>query len=312
MTPLTRRSRLAAWSLCCALLLPSACQLYARSGPTEVAQGRYFSTGKPEYDEFFIDLHRMQVELNDAPERAAAPRAALAEKLDTGIDTEVLKEALKKRASELAGRSVKLAVEKPSDPAKPLTLRVTGAPSRADAELKATIEETLGKGSELRLRANGWLKLLEELPGRATALEGGVDPAFVGKSPGKRAEIKRNLADAKKVVELLLTRAKDAERSNTELLEAVTSALGEAEPAAKAEAEATGADEKPAEKKKARRASPPPAPKARPARAPKPVKPAAPPPPKPAAAAPAPKPEKSDVAPPPKPTQGTAKPDFEP
>jgi hypothetical protein len=308
MTALTRRSRLGAWSLCCALLVPSACQLYARSGPTDVAQGRYFSTGKPEYDEFFIDLHRMQVELNDAPERAAAPRAALAGKLDVGVDTEMIKEALKKRASELAGRSVKLAVEKPSDPAKPLTLRVTGAPSGADAELKATIEETLGKGSELKLRTTEWLKLLEALPARATALEGGVDAAFVGKSPGKRADIKRNLADAKKVLELLLTRAKDAERANTELLDAVTSALGEAEPAAKSETETTAEDEKPAEKKKTRRAPPPPAPKPRPARAPKP---AAPPPPKPAAA-PAPKPEKSDAPPAPKPTQGTAKPDFEP
>jgi hypothetical protein len=103
MTARTRHPRFAVWSLCLALLAPSACMLYARGGPTAVAQGRYYSTGNPEYDEFFIDLHRMQVELNDAPERTAAPRKALADKLEVGLDTEVLKEALKKRATELAG-----------------------------------------------------------------------------------------------------------------------------------------------------------------------------------------------------------------
>jgi hypothetical protein len=292
--------------------------LYARGGPTAVAQGRYYSTGNPEYDEFFIDLHRMQVELNDAPERTAAPRKALADKLEVGLDTEVLKEALKKRATELAGRSVKLSVEKPADPDKPLALRVTGSPSGADAELKATIDESLGKASELRVQIRGWLKLLEELPGRATALEGGVNAGFVGKSPGRREEVKNNLADGKKVLELLQTRAKDAERSNGELLDAITAALGEAAPAASTESAPSAEEDKPAPKK-GRKAAPPPAPRPRPAKAPKPAKAATPPAPKPAptpspkpAPTPAPKPEKSDVAPAPKPTQGTAKPDFEP
>jgi hypothetical protein len=308
MSARTRRSRWPVWSLCVALLATSACQLLARGGPTAVAQGRYFSTGNPEYDDFFIDLHRMQVELNEAPAQAAAPRAALAEKLEVGLDAEVIREALKKRATELAGRSVKLAVEKPSEPTKPLALRVTGAPSGADAELKATLDETLGKGSELKLRVGGWLKLLEELPGRATALENSVNAAFVGTSPGKREDIKKNLADAKKVVEILVTRAKDAERANTELLEAVTSALGEAPAAASTQTAPAAEDPKP--EKKTRRAPPP---RPRPARAPNPPKADAPPPPaKPSPPAPAPKPEKSEAPPAPKPTQGTAKPDFEP
>jgi hypothetical protein len=309
MSARTRRSRWPVWSLCALLLATSACQLLARGGPTAVAQGRYFSTGNPEYDDFFIDLHRLQVELNDAPAQAAAPRAALAEKLEVGLDTEVIREALKKRVTELAGRSVKLAVEKPSEPTKPLALRVTGSPSGADAELKATLDETLGKASELKLRVGGWLKLLDELPGRATALEGSVNAAFVGTSPGKREDIKKNLTDAKKVVEILVTRAKDAERTNSELLEAVTSALGEAPAAASPETAPATEDPKP--EKKARKAPPPSRP--RPARAPTPPKANAPPPPsKPSTPAPAPKPEKSETPPAPKPTQGTAKPDFEP
>lgn len=324
-------SRVARVALAWALLAPSACQLLMKpSGASAVAQGRYYSTGNPEYDTFFIELHRLQVELKDAPDRAAEPRRDLAQALDVGIDTSVIKEALGKKASELGAHQVKFAVARPASSDKPLTLQVTGSPSGDDAALKKTLEETLAKISELRTATDGWQKSLEPLPEREAKLESGLDAAF--DDPRKRAEVKGNLSDGRKIIDLLVTRAKDTEQSNGELLDAITGALGEA-PAASGEktGESEASTPSRSSEKKAHKSSAPPPKPPKPAKsaraeskppAPKPApKPAATPPkppePKPAEAKPAakpaePKPERSEVPPAPKPTQGTAKPDFEP
>jgi hypothetical protein len=309
-----------------------ACDFFVRpGGPSQVAQGRYYSTGNPDYDEFFVELHRLQVDLKDSPDRVAAPRAALAKTLDVSLDAVEIKEALTKKASELGTRQVKLIVVGPAAPDKPLTLRVTGAPAGADLDLQKAIEEALAKTSELKGLISDWQKQLDVLPGRADKLEGGVDESFVGTSDGKRREIKGNLADAKKIIELLVTRAKDAERSNSELIDALTAGLGEA-PAEKGDKETASSGSSTSSDRRAKRTPPPPPPPpaAKPAKAPPsrpapPPKPAPAPAPKPAPEKPAPKPapEKpapaakpdrgaGELPPAPKPTQGTAKPDFEP
>jgi hypothetical protein len=335
--------------LACALFTPSACQLLNKPpASSAVAQGRYYSSGNPEYDAFFVELHQLQVELKDAPERAAEPRAALAKALDVGLDADVIKQALGKKASELGGRQVKFAVERPAAPDKPATLHVTGSPSGDDAELQQTLEQTLAKVSELKRATDGWQKQLEPLPDRAATLESGIDTAFADRPPSTRAEVSSNLSDGRKIIDLLVTRAKDVEKSNGELFDAITGALGEvpatsAEKTSEHEHEHEASQPPSKNEKKGKKSSPPPEKPSKPAKpsheeskpaksatsksaaakpAPKaPPKPAEP---KAAAAKPAepkpvakpqePKPaaERSEVPPPPKPTQGTAKPDFEP
>lgn len=327
-------------SLVLALLLfaPAGCQLFGHPGPSAVAQGRYFSSGNPDYDAFFVELHRLQVELKDAPDRVAEPRQELAKALDVGLDADVLKEALGKRASELGGKGVKLVVQRSSDADKAASLKVTGNPSGDDAELVKTLEEAVTKVGELKTDIAGWQKSLDALPKQDGELEAGLDTAFAGEAPGKRADVKKNLSDGQKIIELLASRAKEAEHANGELFDAVTAALGEtAAPSGEKTNEAT--PEKPASEKsekaeksekgeKKARKAPPPAPPPKPAKPPRPApapKPAAKPPapkpePKPVAEKPAAKPaptpkpaaERSEVPPAPKPTQGTAKPDFEP
>jgi hypothetical protein len=321
--------RAARWLLASLLFTYPGCQLLKPSGPSQVAQGRYYSTGNPDYDEFFVELHRLQVELKDAPEHVAEPRAALAKSLETGLDADEIKAALTKKTTELAKNQIKLTIVRPTNPEKPLSLRVTGTPTGPDAELQKLLDQTLTKVSELKLVIGGWQKLLDELPGREVALEGSVNAAFVGTSPGTRADIKNNLSDGQKIIGILVGRAKDAERSNTELLDALTASLGETSSNDKASEASSPAPDSatPAEKKSPKKSAPPPSPTkpARPAHeqkaapapkpAPAPQKPA-PAPQKPAPApqkpAPAAKPEHSEVPPAPKPTQGTAKPDFEP
>jgi hypothetical protein len=320
--------------------------MFMKPGPTAVAQGRYYSTGNPEYDAFFVELHRLQVELKDAPDRSAEPRATLAKALDVGLDADVIKEALAKKASALNAHQIKFTVQPPATD-KPATLHVTGSPSGADAALEKTLEDTLAKISELKTATDGWQKDLEPLPERATSLQSNVDTAFAGKSDRTIVEVKNNLSDGQKIIELLESRAKDAAHTNDELFGAITGALGEApaangekasEPAAASAPapsketkghKSSSAPEKPTKQAKAKPEPPPKAPAAKaakpapPPKAPEPKHAAKAPEPKAAAKAPEPKPtpkpaepkpapERSEVPPAPKPTQGTAKPDFEP
>jgi hypothetical protein len=334
----------ARFALAFALLTPAACQLLVRPGQSAVAQGRSYSSGNPEYDAFFGELHRLQVELKDSPERTAEPRAALARALDVGPDSDAIKQALSKKASELNGRQLKFSVQRPASDDKPLTLRVSGHPAGDDAALQKTLEETLAQISALETTTSGWQESLKPLPERAATLESGVDTAFATSSARTIAEVKNNLRDGRKIIELLVSRADDAEKANDELLSAITGALGEvpasggekpSEAAANTaephgEREKKGRKARPSREKHARATQAPrseprpkavksePPPKARPiAPAAKPAsKPA--PPPQPAAkpaAKPEPQPapaERSEVPPPPKPAPGTAKPDFEP
>ncbi len=328
MSLTARRARLILALFLCG---PAACQFFGHPGPSDVAQGRYFSSGNPDYDTFFVELYHLQLELKDAPERVAEPRQELAKSLDVGLDADVIKEALGKRAAELGGKQIKLTVLRGADPDEPVSLKVTGSPSGDDAEFVKALEQALAKIGKLKGAIEGWQKSLDALPKQDTELTDGLDAAFAGAAPGKRTDVKKNLNDGQKIIELLVGRAKDAEHSNSELLDAVVAALGETAAPNNEKASETAperaSDEKSEKRekgeRKGRKATPP---AAKAARAPKPPpepkpapKAAAPKPePKPAAEKPASKPapkagaERSEVPPAPKPTQGTAKPDFEP
>jgi hypothetical protein len=319
-------ARGAAFLLAFALLAATGCQMFAHPGPTAVAQGRYFSTGNPDYDAFFVTLHRLQVELKDAPERVAEPGQALAKTLDVGVDAEEIKKALSRHASDLGGHQVKLVVQRPASADKPMSLRVTGNPSGDDAAFVKSVEDSLGKAADLKLTIDAWQKELDELPQQGSSLEAGVDAAFVGASPGTRTDVKNNLSDGQKIIVLLVSRSKEAESSNTELLDAIVGALGETPATSSDKATEPPPTATPSEthEKKTHKAPPPPAKPSRPASTPAPAKPAAT---KPAAtksvaAKPEAKPPEAkappksapaaEVPPAAKPTQGTAKPDFEP
>lgn len=307
-----------------ALASASACQVLAPSGPSNVAQGRYYSTGDPEYDDFFLRLFRLQIKLKDAPPRVGEPRQQVAEALNVGPDPEEIRTALAKRASELNGRGIRYSVAHTADPNQPPTLVVTGNPTGNDFALKGMLEKALKSAGELAIDLAAWQKELDELAPREATLEGNIGEAFAARSESERTEIKSNLVDGSKIIALLVERTRDLEHATTDFLKALGSALGETQ-LSTAASEVSTSDVNGVSEKKSKKSAPPPKPqKASPAPrpkaqggkpAPKPAatpKPAAAPAPKPV---PAPKPAKPDVseAPaPPKPTQGTAKPDFEP
>jgi len=299
-----------------ALSSVGACQVLAPSGPSNVAQGRYYSTGDPEYDDFFLRLFRLQIKLKDAPPRVGGPRQRVAEALNVGPEPEEIRTALTKRANDLSARGIRYSVAHPADPNQPPTLVVTGNPTGNDFELKGMLEKALKSAGELAIDTAAWQKELDELAPRETTLEGNVGEAFAARSESERAEIKGNLVDGSKIITLLVERTRDLDHAATEFLKALGDALGETQ-LSTASSEVSTSDVNGVSEKKSKKGAPPPKPpKASPAPKPKAhaSKPA--PAPKPAVA-PAPKPAPApkaadDAPPPPKPTQGTAKPDFEP
>lgn len=305
------------------------CQSILPSGPSNVAQGRYYASGDPEYDDFFLRVYRLQIALKDAPQRLGEPRQKVADALESGPEPDDIKVALAKRSKELQNRGIHYTVARPESADKPPTLVVTGNPTGNDFELKGLLEGALKSAGELKIDVTAWLKELDDLSPRQTTLEGNVNEAFANRSESERTQVKNNLSDAGKIITLLNERTRELDHATSDFLKAVTAALGETEVSTKAEStdDAESAPEKKERKTAAAKppkAAPPakPAAKGRQAGKPAPAaapKPAPAPAPK-AAPAPAPKPaapkaaapDNDAPAPAPKPTQGTAKPDFEP
>ncbi|HEX6272251.1 MAG TPA: hypothetical protein VFZ53_04405 [Polyangiaceae bacterium] len=266
-----------------ALAGSSGCMLGPR-GPSAVAQGRYFSTGDPNYDEFFLRLHRMQVELKAAPETLAGVRSELTRSLalEANADTEALRRALKTKAGEVNARGATLALERAREPEARVRLAVLGTPASSDRELVKTFGESVDRVAEVRGRLGAWQDELEWLPPAGVALDGRVEAAFIGQSRGTRDEVHENLVDAQKVVALMAERTKAIDTESAELERIFASAFAE------------------------NRSEAPPAPAPEPEPAAKPRRSARHGEPRPSAAP-------DDAAPSPaKPKQGTAKPDFEP
>jgi hypothetical protein len=270
----------------------AGCAGYGPPAPTSVARGEYFATGNPDYDEFFVRLFRLQIELGRAPDSLAQTRATLSRRLGLAekADPESVRSALNERASELRAHGLVVRVEKGGADGA-VALAVTGDKNPTDAELLTALEQALGAVSALRISLPAWRKELELLPARGVALESGIEAAFVGTGRGTRNEVRENLADAQKIMGLMGTRLKELDATSAELTDAFVAAFPEATPAPPPAPEPAQAEPapKPKSKQRSRGAG------------------------RGASTKPAPKPaEARDEPKPAKPTPGPAKPDFEP
>jgi hypothetical protein len=280
------------WTLYVALAGSGAvgCRL-GPPGPSAVAQGRYFSTGNPDYDEFFVRLHRMQVELAAAPETLAKIRGDLARELEVtpSSASDALRAALTTKAATVAARGATLHVVQGRESGEGLRLAVSGTPAEADRPFVKTLDEAIERLAEVRERSPAWQRELDWLPPAGIALDGGVEAAFVSESRATRDEVRDNLADAQKLVTLMTTRKREIDANGAELEQMFASALGEkrSEPLPPPPQDAEP-EKKPKPRPAPRKPSAPPQAAASPARASEATEPAA------------------------KPKQGSARPDFEP
>ncbi len=293
MTAGARASTLAVALTLAALL--QGCGLMSSSGPTEVARGEYYAAGKPEFDAFFIQLHQKQVELLSAPEEPQKARESLTRAVGLTRDAsdDSFRERLTREVRLLADRGLRLRLEVP-EPSEALDASATLHAS--DASTLTPLREALPQGATRLVRSRNRMQAtkvaLEKLRVQAIRLEGSVDEAFRVEGPWKRDEVRKNLADAQKMITLMLSRAKDVLEVDQTLLALVAQAatsdpsVGTLPPP-----DPTATEDEP-RVKPARRSAPRPLPASKPAAA---------------------KPRADDEAPPaPRPTQGSAPAEIEP
>ncbi|HEY3252984.1 MAG TPA: hypothetical protein VGJ91_03515 [Polyangiaceae bacterium] len=200
------------------------CAVFGSSGESTVAQGKYYASGDPYYDEFFVDLYLLQVGMAEAPKIPEAERQRWIQLLElepqatpATVELRLHEEALKlSRAgihlrldqSSLAGSADGVAT----------AIRSNDRPKDGPAAALLTSVET---SSTNLLRVALKMKLKEEALARLELmqirLDAGVDRAFSQAPLGKPNEVKQNLADAHKLIPLMRARA-GAVRASTELL----------------------------------------------------------------------------------------------
>src|SRR4051812_43792684 len=124
-TRLTRALALSAW-LGSAALAP-ACAAFGGGGPSTVAQGKYYSSGNPQYDEFFIALYQLQLKMADAPRVPDAERQSLAQTLGLSPEapTEGVAQRLREEAQKLGHTGIHMRLEESAPADKPESASAT-------------------------------------------------------------------------------------------------------------------------------------------------------------------------------------------
>jgi len=229
-TRLTRALTVAAW-LGAALLTPS-CAAFGGGGPSNVAQGKYYSSGNPQYDEFFIALYQLQLKMADLPRVPDAERQSLAQALTLSPETPTdgVAERLHEEAEKLSQTGIRMRLEQSPSEGKPesasATIRASVRPKdEASAALFSKLETSatnlLRTASEMKVA----LATLAKLEVDAINLDANVPKAFMAAHVGKQSEVKKNLADAQKLIVLMKARGDEVRTQCEELLARVGKAI---------------------------------------------------------------------------------------
>jgi hypothetical protein len=234
--------------LACALLAqPLGCGLRPQ-GPSDVAQGRYFAAGNPEFDTFFLAVHRLGIELGNAPAEAADARHQLTSALvlgDAAANPE-LAEKLNLVLNGLGEHGLRVRLDMrlpaPPDPDHSMAL-LTSAPEpegqdRATVEqLQAALTRLLRASARARASSNELLRLRANIP----SLDAKLDATFAEQGRSKRSLVAKNLQDADRVLVLMQARVDEVAlpvenlRAEIERVRPAPAALAETPPAPKPE-----------------------------------------------------------------------------
>lgn len=221
-------------SLFCAVALSAAtagCGVIYQE-PSSVAQGKYYSSGNPGFDEFFIKLHRLQVELASAPDGPRRVRATLAKHLGLNDDAadQQIEIRVHEEAQKLAGAGARLKLELPSLPPEQspqeasVTVRSSKNPLGDGALFVSGVQSAATELLRIRNRMRVAQKELEKLRVQGVELDGQIDTAFRKESPWKRDEVRENITDGQKLITLMIARSEEVGDGAERLLEAVVRA----------------------------------------------------------------------------------------
>ncbi len=208
-------------SLRLTLVLALALASCGPRGPTAVARGEYYSAGKPEFDSFFIELHRLQVELltaNDEP-RGARQSLTVAAGLGPEASDESLKARLEQELQKLAAQGLRVRLEVPeASSALDASATLHTSESANRSPWRATLPRDATRLVRSRNRMVATREQLDRLRVVGIQLEGHVEPTFRVEGPWKKSEVTKNLEDGQKLITLMSARAQEVEKQTAALL----------------------------------------------------------------------------------------------
>ncbi|HYQ47416.1 MAG TPA: hypothetical protein VER11_35840 [Polyangiaceae bacterium] len=206
----------------------SGCALFGAKDESTVAQGHYYASGNAYYDEFFVDLYMLQVGMAEAPRTPEVERQRLVQllQLEPQATPAMIEQRLHEEALSLSRAGVHLRLDQSS---------LAGGPEAAFTQVRsnarpkenpaATLLATVETSSTNLLRFQLTMKQKEAALGRlelmTIRLDAGVDRTFAQAPVGKPTEVKKNLADAHKLIPLMRARAEAVRDSTEQLLNAL-------------------------------------------------------------------------------------------
>jgi len=292
----------------------SGCAVFGSHGESTVARGKYYASGDPYYDEFFVALYLLQVDMAEAAKLPDAELQRLTEllQLESQATPAMIELNLHERALKLSHSGVHLRLDQTLAPGQPeAATTVIRSNARPQENPTAALLASIETSSSNLLRWSLTMKQKEEALGRlelmTIRLDAGVERAFSQAPVGKPSEVRQNLADAHKLIPLMRARAEHSRERAEQLLAALTHGIDTDDgslppPVVPSQPNGQGAHEPAPPPDAPKKAASKPRPKGKPAGTP------------PAAQ---PKPPASDSDEPPKPRAGKSKPappprDFEP
>jgi len=210
----------------------SGCAAIGSSSQSTVAQGKYYASGNPYYDDFFVDLYLLQVGIADAAKTPEAERTALVRllQLDTRATPAAIEQRLHEEALKLsrAGVHLRLDPSAPSDKpeAASAVIRSNARPrENAAAALLSGVETSATNLLRWSLTMKQGEEALNRLEMMTIRLDADVDKAFAQSRVGKLGEVKDNLADAHKLIPLMRARGREVRADTEQLLAAVSKGI---------------------------------------------------------------------------------------
>jgi hypothetical protein len=209
-----------------AALLEPGCFVFG-SGPSAVGQGRQYTSGDPQFDEFFTVLYQLQVDLGKAPEREKKIRTDLAAALQLQEEPSAvsLAKKIKKQTEQIAGAGTGLKVQlnedaDDDDEARADIQTVGKTLTPQDEKVVRAIERAAREALTLMVRMKKSDRQLDKLRADAMTLAQQADARF-RKSVGKKTEVKKNLEDAQQLMPLMSTRAREVAQATKTFIKQV-------------------------------------------------------------------------------------------
>jgi hypothetical protein len=194
------------------LALTAGCSLLTPNAPSDVARGEYYAAGRPEFDDFFIELHKKQVELLQAPNEPSVARKNLTTAVGLTADAsdDSLKERLGQELRKLLGQGLRVRLDVPQpSPALDASATLYASDTATSTPFRSTLPEEATRLVRSRNRMLASKTELEKLNVRGVSLEGSVYQAFRTEGPWKRDEVRKNLTDGQKIITLMQARAQE-------------------------------------------------------------------------------------------------------